>query len=166
MIKMATLKNSMKKIAFVYLLSVPVLVTALAFIVGHVSYRIYVPIWLLNGVLMAVATRALSNDGALSARSASFFIFPWMLFAIFGGMGPPPETAAGWASQATEQVIRYTFLIAGGISTAVGIYRVNKLLENTPGRQYAKCADILIRIALPFFVLNMAYWDISLRMYS
>lgn len=150
---------NLKKISFVYLLSVPVLATALAFIIGHVNYRIYIPVWLLNAALMAMATRTLLKaQDQLSVKTASFFIFPWMLFAIFGGMGPPPETAAGWALLANEQVFRYTFLIAGGISMGIGFYRLNKVMENTPGSQYARCSNILIIIALPLFILNMAYW--------
>jgi hypothetical protein len=108
---------------------------------------------------MVMATRTLSKTQSdLSTETASFFIFPWMLFAIFGGMGPPPDTAAGWALLANEQLFRFSFLIAGGISMCIGFYRLNKVLENTPGRRYAKWSSILIRIALPLFILNMAYW--------
>lgn len=153
------MKNILKKISFIFLLSVPILATAFAFIIGHVNYRIYIPIWLLNAFLMALAVRTLSKSNEqFPARIAMFFILPWMLIAIFGGMGPPPETAAEWASQSTEQVFRYTFLIAAGISMTIGFYQLNKLLANSPGSNYAKLASILIKIAIPLFVLNMAYW--------
>lgn len=153
------LKNSLKKISFVYLLSVPILVTALAFIIGHVNYRIYLPIWLLNAVLMAMAALTLLKmQGELSTKTVLFFIFPWMLFAIFGGMGPPPETAGEWALQANEQILRYSLLIIGGISMLIGFYNFNKVLRNTSGVRYANLGNILIKIALPLFILNMAYW--------
>jgi hypothetical protein len=156
---MVDFKNSLKKISFIYLVSVPVLVTALAFIVGHVNYFTYVPIWLVNAVLMGIAVQKLSKStDKISLKTSLFFIFPWMLYAIFGGMGPPPESAAEWALQATEQVFRYTFLIIGGISMSIGIFRLNKMLAYTSGSRYAKWSSILIRIALPLFILNMAYW--------
>ena len=156
---MGIFKISLKKISFVYLLAVPFLATALAFIVGHVNYTIYLPFWLLNAALMTISTLTLAKrQGQLSGRTAFFFIFPWMLFAIFGGMGPPPETAADWALQATEQIFRYTFLIAGGISMGIGFYRLNRELANSPGAKYAKWDGFLIKIALPLFIANMAYW--------
>ena len=108
---------------------------------------------------MIICTLTLAKrQGKLSGRTALFFIFPWMLFAIFGGMGPPPETAAEWALMATEQIFRYTFLIAGGISMTIGFYRLNRELANSPGKKYAKWDGILIKIALPLFIINMAYW--------
>ncbi|QHT67350.1 hypothetical protein GXP67_12250 [Rhodocytophaga rosea] len=108
---------------------------------------------------MAMAIRKLSQaPGELQAKTASFLIYPWMLFAIFGGMGPPPETASGWALEANEQIVRYSFLIAGGIFMAIGFERLNKVLANTLGSRYAKLSKLQIRIALPLFILNMAYW--------
>lgn len=133
--------------------------TALAFIIGRVDHGIYIPVWLLNVLLMALATRTLSTAyKLLSARHALFFIFPWMLFSIFGGMGPPPETAAAWASLANEQIVRYSFLIAGGISMGIGFHHLGIRLKNTPGRKYAQRSNVLMKIAIPLFVLNMAYW--------
>ncbi|MBO9657723.1 MAG: hypothetical protein J7527_02770 [Chitinophagaceae bacterium] len=108
---------------------------------------------------MALATRTLSTTHSFfSARHAMFFIFPWMLFSIFGGMGPPPETAALWALLANEQMVRYTFLIAGGISMGIGFHYLRIRLADTQGSKYAYLANILMKIAIPLFVLNMAYW--------
>jgi hypothetical protein len=152
------LKN-LRKLSFIYLLCVPAVATALAFIIGRVDYRIYLPIWILNVILMALASRTLSAPRwLLSARHALFFIFPWMLFSIFGGMGPPPETAAAWALLANEQIVRYSFLIAGGISMGIGFHYLATRLVNTPGGKHAHRANVLIKIAIPLFVLNMAYW--------
>ena len=127
--------------------------------IGRVDYHIYIPVWLLNVIAMALSSRTLLiSSGRLSARSALFFIFPWMLFSIFGGMGPPPETAAAWALLATEQIWRYTFLIAGGISVGIGFYFIKTGWSYTPSRKYAHWSNVLIKIAIPLFVLNMAYW--------
>lgn len=104
------------------------------------------------------ALRLLRSQGKTNKGSFLWLIYPWVLFSIFGGMGPPPETAAGWALQATEQIFRYTFLIAGGILTTIGFFRLSKLLANTNGRNQAKWSVILMYIALPLFILNMAYW--------
>ena len=151
--------TTLKKVAFVYLICVPIWVTALAFIVGHVSYLIYVPVWLLNMVVMMLAMQCLrASNGQVSKDTAKYLIFPWMLFSIFGGMGPPPETAAGWAELYVEQIFRYTLLIIGGISMVIGFVRLRKALTNTAGDLYAKAASILITLALPFFIANMAYW--------
>lgn len=151
--------KNLRKLSFIYLLSVPALATALAFAIGRVDYWLYIPIWLLNVILMALATRTLSTTlSRLSLKHALFFIFPWMLFSIFGGMGPPPETAAAWALLANEQIFRYTFLIAGGISMTIGFHYLRIRLVNTPGSKYAYWSNVLMKIAIPLFVLNMAYW--------
>lgn len=67
-----------------YLWLVPVAGTALAFGVGHVSYKIYIPIWIVNGVLMLTAFQWLGLGKALrsatavktTALAAMFFILP------------------------------------------------------------------------------------------
>ncbi len=147
------------KISFLYLLCVPIVVTALAFIVGHVSYKIYIPVWILNMVTMMLAMQRLAaTHGEIFKDTAKYFIFPWMLFSIFGGMGPPPETASSWAALYLEQVFRYTFLIFGGISIATGFFQLRKALAGTAGKHFAKVGSVLIAIALPFFIFNMVYW--------
>jgi hypothetical protein len=153
------LKSTIKKICFAYLLLVPVLTTALAFIVGHVNFKWYVPFWLLNTLCMILATRQLVQDHEQPLKGVLWcFIIPWTLIAIFGGMGPPPETAAAWAALALEQVVRYTILIISGLSVALGFFRLNKFLANTSGKTFARLGVTIIAIALPLFVLNMAYW--------
>lgn len=87
-----------------------------------------------------------------------FFIIPWMLIAIFGGMGPPPETERAWAALSSEQVVRYSILIVSGGLMARGFWRFKGYLSNTPGRRYGKAAAILFCVAIPLFCLNMAYW--------
>jgi hypothetical protein len=153
------LNNPARQLIYVYLLAVPPLATALAFIVGHVHYTIYLPLWLLNALLMILATRTLAkqHDRPLTI-AAWYFVVPWMLIAIFGGMGPPPETASGWAALAGEQVARYTILIVSGALTCFGFIRLNKLLADSPGRKFSRAGLLMLCIALPFFILNMSYW--------
>lgn len=153
------MKNSYIKIIFFYMLSVPVLVTLLAFLIGHVSGWIYIPLWLLNLAVMAYCTRVLVRfNGEVKLNKLVYLIFPWMLFSVFAGMGPPPDTASGWATLATEQVFRYTILIIGGISVAIGFCRLRGFLEEATNNSFGKWASVLMWIAIPLFVLNMSYW--------
>jgi hypothetical protein len=149
-----------QKFGFVYLRIMPVAATILAFAVGHVSPVWYIPFWLLNTTIMIVATRSLTTGRKKSfpIQTAWLFVVPWMLMAIFGGMGPPPETADAWASLATEQVVRYTILIISEIIMAIGFVRTKHFLSRTLGKDYARISAVIFCIATPLFVLNMAYW--------
>jgi hypothetical protein len=153
------LTNFSRQWSYAYLLAVPVLVTAMAFIVGHVHYSLYLPFWLLNAGLMILATRRLAQPHDRSLRMAAWlFVVPWMLIAVFGGMGPPPETAIGWAALAGEQVARYTILIISGLLTCLGFFRLNLIFAHSPGSTFSRTGRWMMGIALPLFVLNMAYW--------
>ncbi|MFD0792734.1 hypothetical protein ACFQZX_03840 [Mucilaginibacter litoreus] len=154
---------SYRKISLLYLLLVPVIVTVLAFVIGHVSYKIYIPSWLINASIMIVATQTIQGKLITDNHRATWFLIaPWALVSIFGGMGPPPETPAAWAALATEQVCRYSILILSGISMAIGFIQLHKLLAQTRGKNYASYGKTMICIALPLFVLNMAYWGFFL----
>jgi len=48
--------DAAKLASYVYLLLVPIIASGLGFGVGHVSYTIYLPIWLLNTILMTLAS--------------------------------------------------------------------------------------------------------------
>jgi hypothetical protein len=142
-----------------------VFVTALAFIVGHISFKLYIPLWLLNALLMWLATQALLKNGNHFSKSIAWcLIIPWMLIAVFGGMGPPPETATAWAALAVEQILRYTILIFAGLITAVGFFRMNAFLAKTKGRIFARLGTVLIAVAIPLFIVNMAYWGYYLQL--
>lgn len=150
-----SLKTVIQKFKYWYLLSVPPVATILAFAVGHVDSKVYIPIWLLNALIMIWAVKG-------RHQIIWYFVIPWLLIAIFGGMGPPPETPAAWAALALEQQIRYTILITSGILMAIGFWRVNESLAGTSGRRYAKYSKVLFLVALPLFVMNMAYWGFYL----
>lgn len=103
----------------IYLSLVPVLTIALGFGVGYVSYKIYLPVWILNVCLMVIGSWALGLhavkcddiDKKHLAAGAFFLIVPLMLISMFAGLGPPPESPRGWVETETEQQIRYSMLI-------------------------------------------------------
>lgn len=148
-----------RKLSYAYLLAVPLLVSVLAFGIGHITPSLYIPLWLLNTAFMTLASRLLAVTASAELRWVLWpSIVPWILIAVFGFMGPPPDTIAGWAALAHEQVLRFSILIVCGLLVGVGAFRLNRYLSSTPGSKWAKTGYLLIRIALPFFLLDMAYW--------
>jgi hypothetical protein len=159
-------KNLIRNVSQIYLSLVPVFVAVTGFTIGHISYKIYLPIWIINACLMIIATWIL---GAHVARNqdvekkhlvviSSFLIIPWILFSIFFGMGPPPDTPAGWVNTAAEQQIRYCILIFGGVIIAFGFGILREKLINTPGYLYSVIGFISLMIAIPLFIVNMTFW--------
>ena len=159
-----------RNISQIYLSILPFLVVALAFAVGHISYYIYLPIWIVNSLLMIFAVWTL---GAHKFRSADadkkhvivvawLLIVPWIFISMFFGMGPPPTTIKGWVELATEQEIRYIILIVGGISITFGLALLREQLKQTGERFYSLFGFMSIVIAAPLFIINWAYWGIYL----
>lgn len=73
-------------------------------------------------------------------------------------MGPPPLTMAGWLATATEQEIRYTILMVGGISTLTG-FALLKIKLQEKGEYLFSISDFTaLTVATPLFLLNMAFW--------
>lgn len=161
--KSLTLKQ---KLSLVYLCLVPLVVMTIAFGVGHVSYKIYLPVWIVNACFMIIAiwnlgARNLSSDNRETKHqvvTALLLFMPWLLFSIFAGMGPPPATLAGWIDSAVEQQIRYTILIAGGILLALGSALLKVKLQATGENLYSVMASAAISLAMPLFIINMAFW--------
>jgi hypothetical protein len=97
--------------------------------VGYISYKIYLPIWIINVCLMVIAAWIL---GAHIIRThdvekknlvacASFLIIPWILISMFFGLGAPPfGKPSEWVTSATEQQVRYFFLLIAGVFIAFG----------------------------------------------
>jgi hypothetical protein len=151
-----------RTISRIYLILIPFLAVAIGFGVGHSSYKIYIPLWLLNCCLMAAAIWVVSG-GVMSGQDPDkkdlaftglFMVLPWAFFAIFAGMGPPPSTAAGWVAAATEQQMRYYILILGGVLLAVGSALLKQRLKNV----YSVIGHTVLMIAIPLFIINMAFW--------
>ncbi|MDN3657213.1 hypothetical protein QWZ08_16305 [Ferruginibacter paludis] len=152
--------------AQIYLSLVPFVVTFLAFTTGHVSYKIYLPIWIINACLMITAAWFLGahvvkkNDTEKKhlAIVACLLLAPTLLTSIFGGMGAPPDTIKEWVITATEQQVRFSFLILSGILIGFGLILLRDKLTGTGGNFYAQLGSAAIIIALPLLVFNMSFW--------
>ncbi|TSJ36386.1 hypothetical protein FO440_23075 [Mucilaginibacter corticis] len=155
-----------QKSAVIYLYLLPALVAAVGFGIGHVSYHVYLPLWFLNTCLMIFAIRQLFKRGANAGETPSggwrnaglLLIFPWILFAVFAGMGPPPPAMSAWLATAAEQEVRYSLLILGGILALMGFSLMKIKLADQAECNYAVLGLMAFSIALPLFILNMAYW--------
>ena len=123
-----------RNISLVYLSLVPFVTAVFGFGVGHISYTIYIPVWIVNVCVMVAAAWVLglkvikNNDTERKQLTlGSFFlIIPWILISIFFGFGPPPETAAEWVATAAEQQVRYSILIIAGVFIAFGFVFCDK----------------------------------------
>lgn len=159
-----------KLTSYIYLLLVPFIVAGLGFGVGHVSYKIYLPIWLLNIVLMTLASWTLglhiiqekNEEENKLAKTAFFLIIPSILISMFAGLGPPPETATEWTASATEQQVRYFMLVISGLFIAFGFVGLRDRLKTEGENYYSLVSLTSILIAIPLFVINMLYWGFYL----
>lgn len=104
------MKQSNRRKSYLFLLLVPVLVAAFGFGIGKIDYKIYLPVWILNVLIMMRASWLLGlyiintkSEKVQLATAAFLLIVPWMLMSMFFGLGPPPGTAAAWVATATEQ---------------------------------------------------------------
>lgn len=155
---------SKQSISRIYLIAVPFLAAIIGFSIGHVSYKIYLPIWIVNTCLIGWALFILGkplftlNKGSNLFIAILLIIVPWVLFSIFGGMGPPPQTVEGFANAAVEQEVRYGILILGGILIVPGLNLLKDQLRLAGENLYSSAGFVLICIAIPFFILNMVYW--------
>jgi hypothetical protein len=157
------MKTFSQKLSYIFLIAVPFAVTALAFIFGHNDYRVYLPLWLFNCLLMILATRSLGKNQHKILLDVTWpLIGSWMLVSVFAGMGPPPPTAAEWAALATEQQFRYVILFGSGILAVLGLYRLSKNLKSEPGAQFANVGKVMVLTALPLYLANMMYWGFFL----
>lgn len=157
------MKALSQKLSYIFLLAVPFLVTAMAFIFGHCSHLIYLPAWLVNMLLMSIAVRTLGRSkNEAVCRSTWFLIMSWAPISVFAGMGPPPETAEGWAALAWEQQLRYCILIVSGMMTTIGFLRLYDTLNVGSAYRFANIGKAMFLIALPLFIANMIYWGFFL----
>ncbi|TSJ43852.1 hypothetical protein FO440_06600 [Mucilaginibacter corticis] len=160
-----------RNLSQLYLSLVPVLTIVFGLGIGYVSYKIYLPIWLINVVLMIIATWVLGahviktgdQEKKHLVACALFFIVPTMLSSMFAGLGAPPfESPKNWVASATEQLTRYYFLLAMGVLIAFGYAILREKLKNTAGNIYALIGFIAIQIAIPIFLIDMSFWGFYL----
>lgn len=159
-------KKSSSVFATTYLLLVPVLTAVAGFGIGYISYKIYLPVWIVNVFLMVISIRILNGKSTTETQlgkkqkriSAMLLIAPWLLISIFFGLGPPPTTMLEWVNSAYEQELRYTFLIISGVLIATGFVLLRENLKTTAGSWYALIGCVFMLIAIPLFMLNMSFW--------
>ena len=159
-----------RNIAQIYISLVPFISGILGFGVGYTSYKIYLPIWIANVILMIVAAWTLglhvsrdnNEEKKQIAKSAFFLLIPWILVSMFAGLGPPPETAAGWLDSSTEQQVRYFMLVIAGVFIAFGFVGLSDKLKNSGETFYSLLGLASIFIAIPLFIINMLYWGFFL----
>ncbi|MFB0497343.1 hypothetical protein ABID99_003580 [Mucilaginibacter sp. OAE612] len=153
--------NAIQKVSLTYLFSVPFLTFLLGFGVGHVNWQWYVPAWLINILIMALAMRQLPRSHPSGSRlaivTALLLIAPWIIFPLFAGMGRPPQTIQGWLDLEGEQHTRFNLLILGGILAYLGTTSLYQLLQHKE-KTFAALGLALMTLAIPLFLINMAYW--------
>lgn len=162
--------KTLKTTSYIYLLLVPIIAAGLGFGVGHVSYKVYLPIWLLNVFFMILASwflglnvvRQKNDEKSNLAKAAFFLIVPWILISMFAGLGSPPETAAEWTLTAKEQQARYFMLVISGVFIAFGFAGLREKLKKEGETFYSLLGVISILIAIPLFLINMLYWGFYL----
>ncbi|MEO5889495.1 MAG: hypothetical protein ABIQ31_04540 [Ferruginibacter sp.] len=155
-----------RDISQAYLFTIPVLTALLGFTVHNLSYNIYLPIWIVNVILMLTASWILGafviktgdEENKYFAVSGLLLIAPWLFFSIFAGMGSPPATYAEWVTRGFEQQLRYSFLIAGGVLLTFGFAVLREKNKATTGNIFSLIGFIAIIIAMSLFILNMSYW--------
>ena len=156
----------LRKISLAYLVLVPFAAAVIALTIGRSDYRVYLPLWLINSLLMVTAAWIIganaikSNDpGKKRLVITALFIFiPWIFISIFAGMGPPPSTITGWVETATEQQIRYCILIGSGVMFTAGFALLKEKLNRDGENFYSILGFTAIAIMIPLFILNMAFW--------
>ena len=164
--KIIQTNNLKRNVSQVYLSLVPLLGIIFGFGVGYISYKIYLPIWIINVCLMVTAAWFLgghvikNNDAERKHFAAGAFslIVPWIIISMFFGLGPPPATHAGWVETATEQQARYLMLVIAGLFIAFGFSVLREKLKDTKGGFYSLLGYTAIMIAIPLFIINMIYW--------
>jgi hypothetical protein len=153
--------NLSNKVSLIYLLSVPFLTLLLGFGVGHVNPQMYLPVWVINSLMMALALRQLLKSrpakDPLFIATSLLLIVPWIIFPLFAGMGRPPQTIRGWLELESEQHARFSLLILGGILAYLGTALFYQLLQHKE-RLFATLGLAIMTLAIPLFVINMAYW--------
>ncbi|QEC76036.1 hypothetical protein [Mucilaginibacter ginsenosidivorax] len=155
-----------QKLSRAYLWLVPPVTMVVGFGIAPVSYKIYLPVWLLNACLIILSAYHLGlrklwaqgPSGKQQAITALLLFMPWLLFSMFAGMGPPPSTLQGWVNTAAEQQTRYAILIAGGILLLLGAALLKTQLQATGENLYSILAFAALSIAMPLFIINMAFW--------
>lgn len=152
-----------RSLSYIYLCAIPLLTFIFAFTTGHISYKIYVPIWLLNLCVMALATwtlgaKALKSDKRSLILGGYLLVLPVALLSILFGMGAPPDSIRGWVDTATEQKVRFDILLVDGILVAFGLSLIKSWLQQKGEQTLTQLGFTAILIAIPLFFINTSFW--------
>jgi hypothetical protein len=155
-----------RSLSYVYLCSIPVLTFVFAFTTGHISPRLYIPIWLLNFCIMALAAWTLGAKAFRSAKKEKRYlilggcllILPIALLSILFGMGAPPDTIREWVDTATEQKVRFDILLVDGILVALGLSLIKLFLQEEGEKLFTQLGFTAVLIAIPLFFINTSFW--------
>lgn len=162
--------SALKATSYIYLILVPIFATGIGFGIGHVRYQLYLPIWLLNALLMLLASWTVGlhliqkkeGKAKSSVKAAFLLVAPWIIISLFAGLGPPPETATEWTKTATEQEVRYSLLVVCGVLIAFGFLCLKEEIKGAGETFYSLLGSTVILIAIPLFIINMLYWGFYL----
>ncbi len=156
-----------RNVSQIYLTLVPFLAAIFGLAVGYISYKIYLPIWIINFCLMVITAWALGAhviktkdvEKKRHVVCASFLIIPWLLISMFFGLGAPPfGNPTEWVATATEQQVRYFFLLISGVFIAFGFAVLREKLKTTSGNFYSLLGFTAIMIAIPMFFIDITFW--------
>jgi hypothetical protein len=157
-----------RNVSQIYLTLIPFLTFIIALIFGHSNYKIYLPLGVINACLMVIAAwilgaHVIRNHDAEKRQLiviVSFLIIPWILLSIFAGIGRPPfDKPAEYVATATEQHVRYSFLLISGVLITFGLALLRENLKKVGEGFYSWLGLIAMMIAIPLFIFNMAYYD-------
>ncbi|MFI5153106.1 MAG: hypothetical protein ACHQET_07200 [Chitinophagales bacterium] len=157
-----------RSLSQIYLKSIPFLTIIIGVAFGHTNYKIYVPLGILNACLMVFACRMLIASAIKKQDAAKnqlvligfLLIIPWMLLAMLAGLGPPPfSEPAEYVASGTEQQVRYSFLLISGMLIGFGFAILRENLKKTEEHFYSWLGLIAILMAIPLFVVNMAFYN-------
>jgi len=159
--------KSRQFVSLIYLMALPVIWSIVGLVFGYSSYKIYLPLWILNVTLMIACTWTIgkfnsikdNQDKLPNARIGALFIIPFMLISMFAGLGEPPfDNPSQWVSSATEQRVRYYFLIVAGVLVALAFTLLDHELKKADEKFYSTIGSLAIKLAIPIFLFNQTYF--------
>lgn len=165
-------KRSKGNLSWIYLALAPFLGAILAITYGlvfgveHISYKIYLPGWMIQSCLMIIAAwivgaRFIGSQDADKKQLvvvSLFMIVPWIFISIFAGFGPPPWTPKEWVATATMQQVRYGILTVSGILITFGFALLRERLKNAGENFYSLLGFTALLMAIPLFLFDMTYY--------
>src|SRR5690349_9866764 len=162
-------RNNLRRIVSqIYLSLIPLVTLLIGLFFSHGNYKIYIPLMVINVFVVIIAVRSLSSFavkwGDIEIKRliiiATLLIIPWILLSVLAEIGAPPfDNPAVYVATAVEQQVRYIFLLVGGVLIAFGFALLREKLRKSGEEFYSWIGLIAIMMAIPLFILNMAYYN-------